>query len=189
MISTGAIAIIVFGILVGLFMLFTFIGSQNESSQELIQENYKIIQSDNNHQVSTCGYGEILGAEDMKCHPKCGNDGYCDERDVCFEGECYAKPTSAIECFDEVDEKYEIYYENIYDILEDGNLNSQSKLINIISQWNNFAGLGDSCQTKIKNNADLLESMGYNAYNHIEWYEDVVESNKKFFRKFEESLQ
>lgn len=184
--STGSIVAIVVGIIVVVFMILTFMDSQSNYEEET-QDNYQI-QFNAQSDTSPCGIGEILGAEDSLCHAKCGDDGYCDNRDVCYQGECYLYPYADIECFDIMDEEYNEYVDKMQNYVKDDSMDMLMQYNNIIGAWNVFVATGDRCRDKINRNSGVLEELGHDATAQIEWYDEVVEANIDFFEKLEENL-
>lgn len=192
--STGSIVAIVVGIVVVVFMILTFMDSQSNYEEET-QNNYQVQFNapESQPQVNnpTCNEGEILGAEDMECHPKCG-DGYCEDDSVCCKSECYYYPHSAIACFDEIEENHDVFTNTVskIDKLPGETYDEALYKFNMaVVAFNKMRDSSEHCLNEIDDSSFLLEELGYDIDVYFDWWNDVIISMDTILDKQREVLE
>jgi hypothetical protein len=190
--STGSIIAIVVGIIVVVFMLLTFVDSQNnyeEETQDNYQVQFDVPESQSNN--PTCNEEEILGAEDMECHPKCG-DGYCEDDSVCYKSECYYYPHSAIACFDEIEENHDVFTDSVKEVdrLPGGTYDEALYKFNmVVVAFNKMRDSSEHCLNELDDSSFLLEELGYDIGTYFDWWNEVIASMDTTLDKQREVLE
>lgn len=161
--STGSVVAIVLGALILVFMILTFI-------------DYQIKQNKPQEVILSCNEGLVLGADKL-CHSKCGEKGYCEGKDVCYNEQCYSYPSKAISCMDKLEDDLDDYNSgaNIINRLPEKTCYESLFKYNLTAKLVlDFAESSNDCLEEVENKDFLLEELGYDMVTYIGRWDNIT---------------